>query len=579
MLIALKESVLQVLLAVISAGFFSILTDYGDKKKVWGGNLLPGPTQGILYLCCLPAILLCTLFQYQSPYGLPSNLGIIPLAVGIMYGRRRTAFVLAASALMGVLIIAQSTEMSPMYVGTGFILFPFMLLHVKFFQRGTLLDKKLLISAYVVADMLFKAIFPLLWGKQDVSVYIPDLLTTFWNMGAGVLASFTVVSLMHNAFEKLTLRRDVTEFTSKYLIEVDKLRQVMDLMPLSLVTLDSEERVIHMNKTMLELYRNYDPYITLPEIVGRPLSTLYGFDTLPVVNERVAKALEGEVGADFINVTPKVFFSSFLPIRDKHVNQTTGVIIALQDITELETLRSELGNFERLSLVGQMAAGITHEIRNPMAVVRGFLQLMREKSPESLNHYYRIVMEELDRANGIINDFLSLAQNRIVEKEQCHLHDIIRELTPLLWADANLRGQTIDLKLEDHVTMLHLNPKEIKQLLLNLSRNAMEAMGEKGVLTISTHEEGDFVELEVKDTGPGISQKQLEKLFQPFYTTKTKGTGLGLALCQSIVERHHGTIAVDSVEGMGTQFKVRLRRTVPTYRDHSEPPVMSPIQK
>lgn len=99
------------------------------------------------------------------------------------------------------------------------------------------------------------------------------------------------------------------------------------------------------------------------------------------------------------------------------------------------------------------------------------------------------------------------------------------------------------------------------------------------MLTISTHEEGDFVELEVKDTGPGIPQKQLEKLFQPFYTTKTKGTGLGLALCQSIVERHHGTIAVDSVEGMGTQFKVRLRRTVPTYRDHAEPPVINSIQK
>ncbi|RPE10390.1 two-component system sensor histidine kinase NtrB [Paenibacillus polymyxa] len=579
MLIALKESVLQVLLAVISAGFFSILTDYGDKKKVWAGHLLPGPHQGIFYLCCLPAILLCSLFQYQPPYGLPSNLGIIPLTVGVMYGTRRTSFVLAASALTGVLIIAQSIEMSPMYVGTAFILFPFMLLHVKFFQRGTLLDKKLVIFTYVVADMLLKALLPLLWGKQNISVYIPDLLTTFWNVAVGVLASFAVVSLMHNSFEKLTLRRDVTEFTSKYLIEVDKLRQVMDLMPLSLVTLDSEERVIHMNKTMLELYRDFDPFITLPEVVGRPLNTLYGFSASPVVNERVAKALEGEAGADFINVSPKVFFSSFLPFRDKHMNQTTGVIIALQDITELETLRSELGNFERLSLVGQMAAGITHEIRNPMAVVRGFLQLMREKSPDSLGHYYRIVMEELDRANGIINDFLSLAQNRIVEKEQCHLHDIIRELTPLLWADANLRGQTIELKLEDHVTMLHLNPKEIKQLLLNLSRNAMEAMGEKGVLTISTHEEGDFVELEVRDTGPGIPPKQLEKLFQPFYTTKTKGTGLGLALCQSIVERHHGTIAVDSVEGMGTQFKVRLRRTIPTYREHSEPPVINSIQK
>ncbi|QDY85508.1 sensor histidine kinase [Paenibacillus polymyxa] len=579
MLIALKESVLQVLLAVISAGFFSILTDYGDKKKVWAGHLLPGPHQGILYLCCLPAILLCSLFQYQPPYGLPSNLGIIPLAVGVMYGTRRTSFVLAASALTGVLIIAQSIEMSPMYVGTAFILFPFMLLHVKFFQRGTLLDKKLLIFTYVMADMLLKALLPLLWGKQNISIYIPDLLATLWDVAVGVLASFAVVSLMHNSFEKLTLRRNVTEFTSKYLIEVDKLRQVMDLMPLSLVTLDNEERVIHMNKTMLELYRDFDPYITLPEVVGRPLNSLYGFCTSPVVNERVAKALEGEAGADLINVSPKVFFSSFLPIRDKHKNQTTGVIIALQDITELETLRSELGNFERLSLVGQMAAGITHEIRNPMAVVRGFLQLMREKSPDSLGNYYRIVMEELDRANGIINDFLSLAQNRIVEKEQCHLHDIIRELTPLLWADANLRGQTIELKLEDHVTRLHLNPKEIKQLLLNLSRNAMEAMGDKGVLTISTREEGDFVELEVMDTGPGIPQKQLEKLFQPFYTTKTKGTGLGLALCQSIVERHHGTIDVDSVEGMGTQFKVRLRRTIPTYREHSETPVINTVQK
>ncbi|MEC0182336.1 ATP-binding protein [Paenibacillus peoriae] len=579
MLIALKESVLQVLLAVISAGFFSILTDYGDKKKAWGGKLLPGPNQEILYLCCLPAILLCSLFQYQSPYGLPSNLGIIPLAMGAMYGRRRTAFVIAASALMGVLAIAQSTEMSHTYVATGFILFPFMLLHVKFFQRGTLSDKRLLISGYVVVDMLLKAVFPLLWGKKDVWVYIPDLLTTLWNIAAGVLASFTVVSLMHNAFEKLALRRDVSEFTNKYLIEADKLRQVMDLMPLALVTLDSEERVIHMNKTMLELYRDFDPFITLPEVVGRPWTSIYDFNTSSVVNERVAKALQGEASADFINVPPKVFFCSFLPMQDKQVNKTTGAIIALQDITELETLRSELGNFERLSLVGQMAAGITHEIRNPMAVVRGFLQLMREKSPDSLGHYYRIVMEELDRANGIINDFLSLAQNRIVEKEQCHLHDIIRELTPLLWADANLRGQTIELKLEDHVTMLHLNPKEMKQLLLNLSRNAMEAMGEKGVLTISTHEEGDFVELEVKDTGPGIPQNQLEKLFQPFYTTKTKGTGLGLALCQSIVERHHGTIAVDSVEGMGTQFRVRLRRTIPAYRDHSEPSVMNSIQK
>lgn len=110
-------------------------------------------------------------------------------------------------------------------------------------------------------------------------------------------------------------------------------------------------------------------------------------------------------------------------------------------------------------------------------------------------------MEELDRANGIINDFLSLAQNRISEKEQWHLHQIINDLSPLLWADANLRGQTIELLLDERVPKLHLNAKEIKQVLLNLARNGMEAMEEKGKLTIQTRfrESDNMVELIVRD--------------------------------------------------------------------------------
>jgi signal transduction histidine kinase len=235
-------------------------------------------------------------------------------------------------------------------------------------------------------------------------------------------------------------------------------------------------------------------------------------------------------------------------------------MLIIQDITELEMLRSELDNVDRLSLVGQMAASITHEVRNPMAVVRGFLQLMQEKSPESLDHYYRIVLEELDRANSIINDFLSLAQNRIAEKEESQLHDIIHELSPLLWADANLRGQSIEFMLAHDVPKLHLNSKEIKQVVLNLARNGMEAMNEKGVLTLETRLVDDTVELCVRDTGPGIPRVKQEKLFEPFFTTKAKGTGLGLSMCLSIVERHNGTITIESEEGQGTTFKVAFQR-------------------
>jgi signal transduction histidine kinase len=244
----------------------------------------------------------------------------------------------------------------------------------------------------------------------------------------------------------------------------------------------------------------------------------------------------------------------------KDSKEVSGAMLIIQDVTELEMLRNELDNVDRLSLVGQMAASITHEVRNPMAVVRGFLQLMQEKSPDSLNHYYRIVMEELDRANSIINDFLSLAQNRIAEKEESQLHDIIHELSPLLWADANLRGQSIELMLAHNVPKLHLNAKEIKQVVLNLARNGMEAMNDKGVLTLETRMVDDKVELCVHDTGPGIPSVKQEKLFEPFYTTKAKGTGLGLSMCLSIVERHNGTISVESEEGQGTTFKVAFQR-------------------
>jgi signal transduction histidine kinase len=244
------------------------------------------------------------------------------------------------------------------------------------------------------------------------------------------------------------------------------------------------------------------------------------------------------------------------PLQQELGGLPGGRVLVVQDLTEEEKFRTELDNVERLTLVGQMAAGITHEIRNPMAVVRGFLQLMREKSPGEMESYYQIVMEELDRANGIINDFLSLAQSRISNKETVQLHHIIEELSPLLWADANLRGQSVELRLCPSLPLLQLNTREIKQLILNLARNGMEAMAPKGVLTLETRINTDRVELIIQDTGSGIPQSQLEKLFVPFFTTKSQGTGLGLPLCLSIAERHNGGIQVDSEEGEGTAFTV-----------------------
>ncbi|QTH46777.1 hypothetical protein J4772_27180 [Cohnella sp. LGH] len=227
---------------------------------------------------------------------------------------------------------------------------------------------------------------------------------------------------------------------------------------------------------------------------------------------------------------------------------------------EIHGLKDEVDRMERLSLVGQMAASITHEIRNPLAVIRGFIQLLNERSPAEQKTYFHIVLEELDRTNLIINDFLSLAQNRTAEKELFNLNDLLSDLLPLIWADANMRGQIIDLHTDASLEPILMNSKEIKQLVLNLSRNGMEAMNDKGALKIETTNLPDSVQLRVSDTGVGIPAEKLKLLFEPFYTTKTNGTGLGLVLCMSIVERHDGKIQVESTVGQGTTFIVSFSK-------------------
>ncbi|WP_229753696.1 two-component system sensor histidine kinase NtrB [Paenibacillus segetis] len=397
----------------------------------------------------------------------------------------------------------------------------------------------------------------MLFRRFTLELDLTIILTSIANTMIVLLVSCLFIFIIEGTLEKEKLRDQVIQLSREYFSEAEKLQQMMDAAPLSIILLDGQRCIMAINDTFLQLYRNEHQWATRDELLKQKIDTaLVGFET-DVIIPQLEDALKGESKSSIVlHNGNKMYITSTSPIKKGYTNEVIGGVIILQDITEVETLRKELNHVERLGLVGQMAAGITHEIRNPMSVVRGFLQLMKEKSPPSLDHYYRIVMEELDRANSIINDFLALAQNRVVNMERCSLHDIIQELTPLLWADANLRGQSIIVSLDEMVPSLYLNTKEIKQLILNLARNGMEAMQEKGQLILETRHTGTGVELTVKDNGNGIPAVLKENLFEPFYTTKANGTGLGLALCLSIMERHGGSITVESEEGMGTEFIV-----------------------
>ena len=220
-------------------------------------------------------------------------------------------------------------------------------------------------------------------------------------------------------------------------------------------------------------------------------------------------------------------------------------------------MQTEMARLDRLNLVGQMGAGIAHEIRNPMTTVRGYLQLLGAK-PEFQSHSstFELMIEELDRANSIITEYLSIVKNSPTERQCRNLNEILRRLYPLLEADTYTQNKQIVFKAGETPDIL-LNAKEISQLVLNLCRNGLEAMQEGGTLTIRTYIEDEHVVFCVEDEGCGIHSESLDKIGTLFFTTKDNGTGLGLATCYSIADRHNATIDLKSGSG-GTAFIVRF---------------------
>ncbi|MDD4561973.1 MAG: PAS domain S-box protein [Syntrophomonadaceae bacterium] len=228
------------------------------------------------------------------------------------------------------------------------------------------------------------------------------------------------------------------------------------------------------------------------------------------------------------------------PIKED--DTVVGVMLLLEDISEYRKIQKEMARLDQLNTVGQIAAGIGHEIRNPMTTIKGFLQILSQNE-DFIHHqqYFSLMLDELERANAIISEFLALAKNKLVNLQPRNLNSIITAIFPLLQADAMLADKSIVLDLSEIPDLL-LDEKEIRQLILNLVRNGLEAMQAGGKVYISTHLEEEQVVLSVQDEGNGIDQDLLDKLGTPFFTTKDNGTGLGLAICFSIVARHEASI-------------------------------------
>lgn len=235
-------------------------------------------------------------------------------------------------------------------------------------------------------------------------------------------------------------------------------------------------------------------------------------------------------------------------------------LITMIDITKERQNELELERLSRLNVIGEMAAGIGHEVRNPMTTIRGFLQLFRGKEDlQSYRPQLEMMISELDRANQIISEFLAVARTRTLKIRPGLLNHTVGQLFPLLHADGLRFGHELMLDLEETGPALY-DEMEIKQLLLNLVRNSFDAMETQGTVTISTYGSRGRIVLEVKDQGGGLPDSVVKNIGKPFVTTKNNGTGIGLSVCFRVAERH-GTRLEYETSPHGTRFWLTLNRT------------------
>ncbi|USK71323.1 two-component system sensor histidine kinase NtrB [Peribacillus asahii] len=280
------------------------------------------------------------------------------------------------------------------------------------------------------------------------------------------------------------------------------------------------------------------------------------WDVLPkyketIIYELYNKAYREQTVQCFETVTEY----SKIPMEIKVFPNKYGIFLLFNDITKRKKDEEKQRYYDQLKIIAEMAAGVAHEVRNPMTTIKGFLQLMENN--EELGKYkdiFQLMIDEVNRVNEIITNFLDLSKEKPNKVEYCNLNDIITTIVPLLETRAIREGKYIKLEL-GKISKLNIDKNEIRQLLINLVNNSLDAMSKGQSVRIISLVEHNNVILSIQDEGAGIPSDIFDKISVPFVTSKESGTGLGLSICFSIAKRNNAEISYSSSSN-GTTFNI-----------------------
>lgn len=357
--------------------------------------------------------------------------------------------------------------------------------------------------------------------------------------------------------------RDVTDRELRRESE-EKYRFLVEQSP-ETIGICHNDRWVFLNQAGLKLFGVVD----LKEILGRDVEDCIHPDDQPFFRQQMSLLKQGT--EDVISFNVKF-------VRDdgeiRHVkmkwsqtfnDKETTLQVFVQDMTKEKQTEEILIRTEKLSVAGQLAASIAHEIRNPLTSIKGFAQLMYPNlENEDYKKYINTMLTELDRIENIVSNLLVISKEKATRTEKTDLWPLIYHTTTLLYSEALIQGVEIVTDIEPQLPPIECAPEQIKQVFTNVLKNALEASSEHGKVWIKARLLGeDRLKIQFVDEGSGIPEERIDKLWQPFYTTKEKGTGLGMMICKRIVENHRGEIHVASEPDQGTTVTILL----PIYHD------------
>jgi len=248
------------------------------------------------------------------------------------------------------------------------------------------------------------------------------------------------------------------------------------------------------------------------------------------------------------------FLTSSSPIFDS-AGEFIGSVHVVRDISELKILREKLVMSEKMAALGEVAAKVAHEIRNPLVSVGGFAKRLEKKLDGNLREYAGIIVKEVARLEGILKEILGFVKEVRLSRENISFNALVNDVLKLMTSDIKERGIIL---VTDYGAspILFIDPNRVKEAIVNIISNAIQSITGSGSIYIRTYVEKKDAVLEIKDTGNGIPAEILSYIFNPFYTTKASGTGLGLAITHKIIQEHNGRIEVESEVDKGTVFRV-----------------------